>query len=225
AEARDGVGALVAESLGEPAPEHRLGDRRRASRAHDPCAFVPPLDRPEVGRGAAEDEPVETLRGLERERHPDHATERQPAERDALELERIEELDDVVGNRPDGDGTVRDRRAAVAGEVEANHLEVVRERRELRIPELPGRPERVCEHERRLPLGPLDPVCQLHLLSDRYSSSARSTKISAEPRYVAASRSASSSASERPTRSSSRSSSASERPDAATRAAASRTMS
>ena len=87
--------------------------------------LVPALDRPEVRRGAAEHESVDALGRLERERHADHAAEREAAERDTCEIECVEEVDDAVGQRLDRDGLAGSWGAAVSGMVVADDAKVL----------------------------------------------------------------------------------------------------
>jgi hypothetical protein len=128
---------------------------------------VPALDRAEEGGGAAEHEAVDALRCLQCQCHSDHAAERQPAERDAVELERVEQLDQAVSDGLDGDGRVGDRRAAVAREVEANDLEIVCERGSWRSQSSQVVPRELASTSGGLRSRPVDPVCELHVPSER----------------------------------------------------------
>ena len=94
AEARDDVG-VVARERGREAPEHGLGDRGRSTGTHGAGPVVPHRRLAEARRRAGEDEPVDAIRRVQSERHPDRAAERDAAERRLLDLEEAEELHDL----------------------------------------------------------------------------------------------------------------------------------
>ena len=54
-----------------------------------------------ICRRASEDEPLDAIRRLDRERHPDHASERDAADRDAVEPQLVEEALQAVRERFD----------------------------------------------------------------------------------------------------------------------------
>ena len=76
-------------------PSTAFGDRFHAVRAHGRGAIDPALPGRERGRRAAERKAVDPLRSVDGEPHAFEAAEREAAERDPLEPELVEELEEV----------------------------------------------------------------------------------------------------------------------------------
>ena len=144
-------------------PTHAVRDRLHPFGADDPRALRPPLGRSEVRRRAGEDEPLDALGRLQRERHPDHPAERDSAERDALEPELVEEREQAVRERLDRARPLRERGRAVAGMVVGEDAEALGERGKLPLPQLLRRAERVRQHEDRRAFGAVEAVVEAHL--------------------------------------------------------------
>jgi hypothetical protein len=82
-------------------------------------------------------------RRVRRQPHADHAAERQAAEREALEAQRVGERKGVAAELIDGVVAGRHAGGAVAAGIEADHLEVTGQIDRLRLPHGQIQPERV----------------------------------------------------------------------------------
>ena len=115
---------------------------------------MPRLGRPEVCGGAGEDEPVDALGRLERERHRDHPADRDAAGGDAVEAELVEEPEEAARQRFDGARLLGELGRPVPGVVVREDAEALRQLRELPVPQLLRGAERVGQHEDRPVPGP-----------------------------------------------------------------------
>jgi hypothetical protein len=100
----------------------------------------PPFPRyAEPRRRARQHEPIDAIALLRRDPHPDHRTEREPAERDSAHADACERVEDRVGefaHRPS-------RWVLIA-----DHLEPLAELPHLRVPQGHRRSQRVEEDQR-----------------------------------------------------------------------------
>ena len=186
----------VVEGRAEPASEHGVRDRSQPLGAHDGGAVDPPFARRERGSRAAQDEAVDAPGCVHAEPHALDPSEREAAERDAVEAEVVEEVDQVPAEVVEGLAACRRGRAPVAAPVAPDEPEVLRERGNLRLPHRVRGPERARQQERRAVGWAVEHVVQPHASSApprsaSWRASAWSTRAPAEPRYVVGSSAAS----------------------------------
>ncbi len=117
--------------------EDDVGDRADTVGPYRLRTLLPDLGRREPCGRAAEGEPVQALRCVERKAHAHGAAEREAAERDPFELELVEERKHSVGERLDA-SFFRQGSVSVAGVVVAEHAETIAQRRQLGLPHLEG---------------------------------------------------------------------------------------
>ena len=161
----DDIRVAVVVGGSEPPGEHGLRDRFHAVRAHGGGAVDPALSGGERGSGATERETPYPLRCVDGEPHPFDSAEREAAERDLLEVERVEKLEQISAEIVDRRRTGRNGRAPVAAPVVADDPEARCELRDLRLPHRERRPEGAREDERRRIRRAVDGVVELHTSS------------------------------------------------------------
>ncbi len=132
-----------------------------ALRADELGALEPRLGLSEPRRTARDHEAVDPLGRVRGEPEARRAAEREAAVRHALELEPVEQVENVVPELLDGVRAGRDVRPTVAAEVVAQYAEPIRPRRDVCIPELERRPQRVGEHEHGSVVGPVEAVAEV----------------------------------------------------------------
>ena len=136
---------LGAKGLGEPALDHRIGERRHAALVRDLDALVPEVLRLHVAGGRAQRQADQPLAVPGAQHLPDHAALGQAAEMRALDAERIEQADRVGGQQLDAVGPRGRSALAMATAVVAQRPVALGERRHLRVPHLEPGAERVAE--------------------------------------------------------------------------------
>src|SRR3954464_8281729 len=87
-----------------------------------------------MGRGIAQDQPVDPLGRVDSEPLPDESTERQAKEMHVLQVEGVEQLDDVASEPVERIGANRNARSSMAAEIVAQNSEILREFVDLPIP-------------------------------------------------------------------------------------------
>ena len=132
-------------------------------------------------------DPPDAIRVVDRHPHGDHPAERHADDMGALDAEAVEQRDDVAADVVDRVRPLRDRRPAVPARVDADDAEVLRECRDLGLPELERRAERGEQDDHRRVGRAVDDVVQVHrchALASRasWAARARSMKTSVEPR-------------------------------------------
>ncbi len=147
------------EAGGEPALRRGAGDRVEPVRTDDDAALPPGVRGAEPGGGGDEGERGEAVRVAQGEVGADGPADRAADVAESVDAELVEGDQQPVGEIPDGGGGVRGR-AAVAGQVEAEHAPVAGQLRDLPIPHMPRRPEGGPHDQDRGLLRPVTPVLQ-----------------------------------------------------------------
>src|SRR5918995_1948410 len=123
-----GLGVRGEELRGEPAYDDAVYQCVHTLFPCDPDALVPELSGAEQGRGAAEHEALDALGGLARQPHADHPPDGEPAPREALYTQPVDQRQGVAAEVLDGVRAWGDRRAPVSAVVVAQHAEQIAHR-------------------------------------------------------------------------------------------------
>ena len=185
-------------SLRNAAVNQRRGTE--STTASMPCArhcfgpLVPVLGRPELRRGAQQHEPIDALRRVCRQPHPDHAAEREPDVRHPADRRSVEQRQHARAEVGDRARRGFGRRAAVPGQVEADDAEMLGQRGDLRLPHLGRRAKRRPENKRGRRRRAVENGVQAHAQAHSCASNARSMKSDADPSQFRGSKTSSTSA-------------------------------
>ena len=160
----------------EPPVEGGVSDRGDSVRSYRRRTFQPLLARRQARCRGAEDEAVDPFRCFRGEPHADHPADREAAERGAFDAEVVEQVEGVsprssIEYGPGGTGERPCPRRSYR-----TSLKLRRQRGDLRIPHLQGRPERVAQHQWRSPVRPVEPIVKRHASTSSAVASSRRTR-------------------------------------------------
>ena len=168
----------------EEPPHHHLRDAGHAGIEHRAPARLHRVRIGDARRRIGEDDVSEAAGGVDGQPLPDHAAERQAAEREARQAAGVGDREDVVRQRLNRVVATGDRRRAVAAGVVAQDAEVRQQIGGLRVPHAVVEAERMRQHDRRPVVLAIEAIVgpAIVVFEEWHGSGLRTEGVAAAPR-------------------------------------------